>query len=413
MILHVDANCFYASCEMRDHPELRYVPMVVGGDASQRHGIVVAKNDLAKATGIKTAEVLWQARKKCPNLVCMPPRMALYAQISESLHAMLGEYTDLVEPFGLDEAWMDLTDAPWRDGPAVADALRRRAWEELGITISVGVSFSKIFAKLGSDMQKPDATTVISRENYRRTVWPLGVREMLYVGAASARHLAQLGILTIGDLARAPRATLQSVLGKHGLILHDFANGLDGEMVAPFGHMGDSKSVGNSTTSHRDLACDEDIKLTFHLLAESVAARLREQGLLARTVQIWVRDTKLATFERQCRLHLPTQLSGELALAAMALFAQHYHWDHALPLRSLGLCACDVEVADGAAQLSLLEADAERQRMVSLERTLDGIRGRYGYFSVQRGMMLSDPQLAHLDAKKEHVPARLTYQGKR
>jgi DNA polymerase-4 len=411
VILHVDANCFYASCEMRDRPELRLVPMVVGGDETMRHGIVLAKNELARKTGIVTAEVLWKARQKCPGLVCVPPRMREYERMSVRLRRLFYEYTDCVEPFGLDEAWLDITRCPRKDGPAVADEIRRRVREELGITVSVGVAFSKIFAKLGSDLKKPDATTIITPENVERLVWPLGVRALLYVGQATERKLARIGVHTIGQLARMPREALRAALGKHGEMLHGFANGRDNEMVMAFGHSEMVRSVGNSATTPRDLVCDVDAKLTLHMLAESVGARLREQGLQGRTVRIWVRDNALEAFERQTKLPRATQLTGEIAGAAFALFRAHYCWQERRPVRSLGVAVADIMPIGGAEQLSLLEEDRRHERLACVERALDDIRNRYGYWAIQRGMMLGDPSLTHLDAKDEHIVAQVGYQG--
>jgi DNA polymerase-4 len=407
----VDANCFYASCEMRERPELREVPMVVGGDEAMRHGIVLAKNELARKAGITTAEVLWQARRKCPGLVCVPPRMHLYEQISACLRELFYQYTDRVEPFGLDEAWMDIEHCPCGDGPAVGDEIRRRVWQELGITVSVGVSFSKVFAKLGSDMRKPDATTVITPQNFQELVWPLGVRALLYVGQATERRLAELGVRTIGQLACMPRGALQAALGKQGGMLQDFANGRDSGPVLTFGHNAAARSVGNSTTTARDLVCDADVKAVLHALAESVGARLREQRLQGRTVQIWVRDNAFESFERQTKLPHATQLAGEISEAALALFRKHYSWPARQPVRALGVTVSDLTAQAVARQLSMFEEDQRHDRLASIEQALDGIRQRYGYFAVQRGMMLADPALTRLDIKDERIAPQVGYQG--
>lgn len=411
VILHVDANCFYASCEMRERPELRGVPMVVGGDEAMRHGIVLAKNELARKAGIVTAEVLWKARQKCPGLVCVPPRMEIYEQMSMRLRKLFYEYTDCVEPFGLDEAWLDITHSPRNDGFAMAEEIRRRVREEMDITVSVGVAFSKVFAKLGSDIKKPDATTVITPENVRELVWPLKARELLYVGPATEQRLLNIGVRTIGQLAQLPRDTLRHLLGKHGEMLHDFANGNDSGLVLAFGHSAEARSVGNSTTTPRDLVCDADARLILHTLAESVGARLREQGLQGRTVQIWMRDNALVSFERQMKLPRSTQLAGEISEAAFALFRKHYHWAAQKPIRSLGVTVSDISPAGGPQQLSMLEEDQKHDRLAAVEQTLDRIRQRYGYFSIQRAMMLRDPSLTYLDAKEEHIPAQVGYQG--
>ncbi len=411
VILHVDANCFYASCEMMDRPELRGVPMVVGGDEAMRHGIVLAKNELARKAGITTAEVLWKARQKCPGLVCVPPRMQVYERMSHRLRRLFYEYTDCVEPFGLDEAWLDITRSPRNDGFAIAEEIRRRVREELGITVSVGVAYSKVFAKLGSDLKKPDATTVITPENVRTLVWPLNARTLLYVGAATERRLAQIGVQTIGQLACMPRDALRQILGKQGEMLHDFANGRDNGLVLAFGNNPVARSVGNSTTTPRDLICDTDAKLTLHMLAESVGARLREQGLQGRTVQIWIRDNALEAIERQTKLPRATQLAGEIAETAFALFRRHYCWGEQKPVRSLGVTVSDLQPVEGIQQLSLLEEDQRHERLASVEQAMDGIRKRYGYFAIQRAMMLEDRTLTGLDVKGERVAEQVGYQG--
>ena len=203
VILHCDLNCFYASVELLSHPDLRDVPMAVCGDPNSRHGIILAKNEPAKKFGIQTAETIWQAKKKCPDLVLLPPHHDLYREYSRKVNAIYDEYTDLVEPFGIDESWLDVTHTLHLfggDARALADALRERMKRQLGLTLSVGVSFNKVFAKLGSDYKKPDATTVISRENWKELVWPLQVGDLLYVGGAARKLLKQYGITTIGQL---------------------------------------------------------------------------------------------------------------------------------------------------------------------------------------------------------------------
>ncbi len=410
-ILHVDANCFYASCEMREHPELRNVPMIVGGDESARHGIVLAKNDLAKKYGIVTAETLWQARKKCPKLVCVPPRMRVYEEASNAMRTMFYTYTDCVEPFGLDEAWLDITHSPRNDGFTIAEEIRRRIWREIGITVSVGVSFSKVFAKLGSDMKKPDATTVIMPEDVPVKVWPLPAREMLYVGPATQKRLNQLGLYTIGDIATMPKDVMHTLLGKNGEMLHGFANGQDNGLVLGFGHSSSVQSVGNSTTTPRDLTCNLDAKLTLYTLAESVGARLREQGLEGHTLSIGVRDNGLDHFERQVRMPRSTQLTTEIAETAYTLFCRSYCWETHKPIRSLGIAMSGLAPVGAARQLSLFEEDQRHERLTTIEKALDGIRQKHGYFAVQRALMLADRSLTGLDVKGERVDAKVGFQG--
>ena len=254
VIFHCDLNSFYASVELLDHPELRHLPVAVCGDPESRHGIILAKNEPAKAFGVKTAETIWQARKKCPELVLLPAHHSKYRDFSRQVNGLYREYTDLVESFGIDESWLDVTGTLHLfggDARALADQLRDRIRSQFGLTISVGVSFNKVFAKLGSDYKKPDATTVITRENYRQIVWPLPVTDLLYVGRAAAHTFQRFNIRTIGDLANFDRDALFSLLGKTGAQLHDFASGADRSPVAPASQSTPPKSVGNGCTFAR------------------------------------------------------------------------------------------------------------------------------------------------------------------
>ena len=402
-VLHVDMNNFYASVECLHDPSLRGRPVAVGGRAEERHGIILAKNNEAKAYGIQTGDALWQAREKCGELVIGPPHYDRYIRFSSMAGAIYGEYTDRIEPFGLDEAWLDISGGGARQGSGreVADEIRRRIRDELGITASVGVSFNKVFAKLGSDMKKPDATTVLSRDNYRQRVWPLPVEALLCVGAATCRKLHSRGIYTIGQLAAADPRLLQAWFGKWGLTLHRFANGRDSSPVRPAGQEAAVKSVGNSSTTPRDLMNERDARVTFAALAESVGARLREYGLKGSTVQISLRDRTLAGFERQMRLQAPTDLSRELFEAAMTLLRRHYDWSR--PLRSVGLRACGLVPWDTPVQLSFFGEEARRQREERLEHAVDSLRLRFGPSAIRKGTLYEDTLLGQLNAKEDHT----------
>ena len=280
VILHCDLNCFFASVELLSHPDLRDIPTAVCGDPASRHGIILAKNEPAKRLGIQTAETIWQAKKKCPGLVLLPPHHGLYREYSRRVNAIYEQYTDLVEPFGIDESWLDITGSMHLfggDPKAIANTLRRRLRQELGLTISVGVSFNKVFAKLGSDYKKPDATTVISRENWQDIVWPLPVGDLLFVGRAAGRVLHQYGVETIGQLAACSPQMLETLLGKLGLQLHEYANGLDGSPVRPAGQQEPVKSVGNGTTFPKNLTRWEEVQRGLAVLSDSVAMRLRHR----------------------------------------------------------------------------------------------------------------------------------------
>ena len=379
VVLHSDLNNFYASVECHHRPEVRGKPVVVGGDEEQRHGIVLAKNYIAKATGIKTGETLWQAREKCPGLVVLPPNYPLYLRYAKFARQIYSDFTDQIEPFGLDEAWLDVSG---ENGVSVANEIRKRITRELGVTASVGVSYNKIFAKLGSDIKKPDATTVISRDNYKTVAWPLPVEELLYVGSATKRKLNKFDITTIGQLANSSEGFLHGLLGKVGNVLYSFANGLDQSPVMRMGEESQIKGIGNSTTTSRDLTCDEDVKIIFYVLSESVCARMREHGFLARTVVISIRDNELFRFERQTKLGRSSCISGEIAATAMQLFRQHYSWPK--PIRSIGVRCTDLLPSDMPLQLSLFEDETKRQKQEVLDRTVDSIRNRIGHFCIQR-----------------------------
>ncbi len=402
VILHSDLNAFYASVECLYKPELRDKPVAVCGDPELRHGIVLTKNDLAKKTGIKTGEAIWQARLKCPDLVVLPPNYSLYLKFGRMARSIYADYASQIQPFGLDEAWLDVTGSQtmYGDGKSIADRIRSRIKTELGITASVGVSYNKIFAKLGSDFKKPDATTVISMSNYKEKVWPLPVQELLYVGRATTRKLNRKNILTIGDLARTDINCLVSALGKWGAVLHDFANGLDFSPVSSYGEESIIKSIGNSTTTPRDLENNDDVRLIIYVLADSVATRLREHGFRCRGVQVSIRDNELFSFERQGPFNTPTYISTEIASKAMEIFLQNYNW--AGPIRSLGVRAINLISTNNAVQLDLFDNPEHRQRHEQLESAIDEIRRRFGHYSIQRAVLLEDHR-HNINPKDEHV----------
>ena len=309
-VLHIDMNSCFASIECLHQPAIRDKPVAVGGDVEARHGIILAKNQIAKKYNIKTGEALWQARQKCPELVIVQPHYDLYLRFSRLARQIYSEYSPQVEPFGIDECWVDMTGIEKlnKGAEALANEIRERIKFELGITVSIGVSFNKIFSKLGSDYKKPDAVSVFTRENFRERIWPLPVSDLLYVGPATTRKLSKYGIHTIGELAQTDPQYLQDWFGKLGFVLYSFANGLDTTPVCSTGDEAIIKSVGNSTTAPRDLSCDDDASIIYWMLSESVAERMRDDGFLCRTVQIYVRDNELNWFERQMKLPAPTCL---------------------------------------------------------------------------------------------------------
>ena len=402
VILHSDMNNFYASVEILYDPTLRDKPVAVAGDEEARHGIVLAKNDIAKRFGIRTGQVLWEARQQCPGLVCVPAHYERYLAFSARARDIYTSYTDQVEPFGLDECWLDVTGSVglFGEGPAIADDIRGRMKRELGLTVSVGVSFNKVFAKLGSDMKKPDATTVITPENYRDKAWRLPVSDLLYVGPATTRKLNQYGITTIGELAQANMDLLYWLLGKNGVMLHQFANGQDHSGVRRYYAVPLMKSVGNSTTAPRDLVSEDDVKITLMALCESVGARLREQNCLCSTVSVGIRDNRLLSYDRQAKLDRPTANTLDIWETAVGLFRKHHIGQE--PVRSLSVKASGLTPADGVVQLSLFPEVQKAQRRADIDRALDKIRGKYGYHSIRRAITLVDPTL-DLDAKGEHI----------
>ena len=382
VIFHCDLNCFYASVELLSHPELREVPVAVAGDPASRHGIILAKNEPAKQCGVKTAETIWQAKKKCPNLVLLPAHHKLYREYSNKVNAIYDEYTDLAESFGIDESWLDVTNTLHLfggDAKALANAIRQRVKRELGLTLSVGVSFNKVFAKLGSDYKKPDATTVISRENWRSIVWPLPVGDLLYVGGAAQKLLGQYGVKTIGQLAACKKETLETLMGKMGTQLYEYANGLDSAPVRARLDAEPVKSVGNGTTFPQNLTTRIQVRSGIAVLADSVATRLRREGLYAGGIQVTVRDPAFHDRSRQKQLPAPTHLIRDLTNAAMALTEEL--WTPPAPIRALTVTAIHLS-SDGEAyeQANLFDPTAGQRnaRQEKLESAMDAIRKKYG-----------------------------------
>ncbi len=389
IILHCDLNCFYASVELLSHPDLRDIPTAVCGDPSSRHGIILAKNEPAKKHGVQTAETIWQAKRKCPGLVLLPPHHALYREYSQKVNAIYDQYTDLVEPFGIDESWLDITHTLHLfggDARQLADTLRERMKRELGLTLSVGVSFNKVFAKLGSDYKKPDATTVISPENWQCMVWPLPVGDLLYVGGAARKLLHQYGIDTIGQLAACRRQMLETLMGKMGAQLYEYANGLDHDPVRARSDMEPVKSVGNSSTFSQNLTTRAEVRQGISLLADSVASRLRRHGLYAGGVQVTVRDPAFHDRSRQRQFASPTHLIRELTETAMELVTEL--WQPPAPIRALSVTAIHLAPEDAAyEQVDLFHAGAapRREKQEKLEAAMDCIRGKFGSDAIAFG----------------------------
>ena len=388
VILHCDCNSFFASVEAAINPELRNVPMAVGGSVEARHGIILAKNELAKKYNIQTAETIFSAKKKCPSLVIVPPRHDLYEEYSQRVNAIYAEYTDLVEKFGIDESWLDVTGSQrlFGSGEEIAATLRKRIWEEIGITISVGVSFNKVFAKLGSDYKKPDATTVISRENYKDIVYPLPVGDLLFVGRKTREVLSKIHIQTIGDLAEANEEKLIKLLGKQGEMIYRYARGEDNSPVDP--HANDEvKSVGNGMTFRRDLCGERDIMCGISHLSESIAVRMRRKGVKCTVVQVTIKDPDLISIQRQEKLDAPTNLAKDITDKAMEIM--RHSWNMKNPIRMLTVTGSGIVPEDGAQQLCFFD-EAKNPKRENLEKALDKIRDKYGDGSVKNANILNN-----------------------
>ena len=417
-ILHSDCNCFYASVELLHHPELRGKPVAVGGDPEARHGIVLTADYTAKRRGVKTGMALWQARQTCPDIVFLPPRMDLYLRFSRMAQEIYAEYTDKREPYGIDESWLDVTDSVSLkgDGYHIAQEISSRMKKELGITVSVGVSFNKIFAKLGSDYKKPDAITTMNKDEYRDKAWPLPVSDLLYVGSATNNKLRGIGIRTIGELAKTEESLLVRKLGKMGSILWTFANGYDESPVKLENTSAPIKSVGNSTTTPKDMETDEDVKIVLYILAESVAARLRENGFRCRTVEISIRDKDLFHFSKQVKLQNASNITREIAEAGYKLYKESYRLPadenelensrpefYQKPLRSIGIRGTDLVTDYFWEQLDMFMDPQAREKQMKVDAAVDNIRKRFGFYSIQRGLMYQDRILSACDAKSDHT----------
>ena len=401
VILHSDCNGFYASVECLHNPQLRNKPVAVSGDAENRHGIILAKNEIAKKYNVKTGEAIWQAKQKCPELVTLPPHFELYKRFSKMARRIYSDYTDRIESFGLDEAWLDLTNSIEGDGYKTALEIKNRIKEELGITVSIGVSFNKIFAKFGSDYKKPDAVTCITRENYKDIVWNSPAGDLLYVGRATRNKLNRIGIYTIGDIANTSPDILRKLLGKWGDLIYGFANGFDSSPVAHMDYNTEVKSIGNSTTTPRDMKTFDDVKVVMYVLCDSVCRRMREQGFMAKTVGISIRDNELNSFTRQCTLESYTCLTKEITQNAFSLFERSYKMQR--PLRSVGVSVTDFVHDNVPHQISFLQDEERLMQNEKLDKTLDVLKKRFGNYIVRPAVLLNDRGLASFNPKDDHV----------
>ena len=389
VILHSDMNSFYASVEAMLDPSLKGKAVAVCGATEERHGIVLAKSELAKKAGVKTGMVNWEARQRCPELILVPPQYDQYLKYSKLAHEIYYRYTDLVEPFGMDECWLDVTASGiYGDGMEIAEKIRTACREELGLTVSIGVSFNKIFAKLGSDMKKPDAITEITRADFKEKVWPLAASELIYVGRSTEKKLANYGVHTIGDLAAIPPDILRGWFGINGLKLWAYANGTDKSRVMHKEFVSPMKSIGHGITCTADLENEEEVQRVLLELSQDVGHRLRVHNLSAQGVQVYVRGNDLLGSQYQCKLPFRTQLPSEIAAAGFRLFQGRYRWG--TKVRSVCIRAIDLVPKSEAEQLNMFVDTARLDRRERLEDAIESLRDRFGKRAITYATLLGD-----------------------
>ena len=390
VILHSDLNCFYASVEMMLDPTLKGKAVAVCGSTEDRHGIVLAKSELAKKAGIKTGMVNWEARQLCKDLIVVPPQYDQYLKYSKLTQSIYHRFTDQVEPFGMDECWMDVTGSQgvYGNGMSIAENIRAAVKEELGLTVSIGVSYNKIFAKLGSDMKKPDAITQIRREDFMEKVWPLDASEMIYCGRATTAKLAKYGIRTIGQLAATDPALLKSWFGVNGLALWRYANGTDTSRVCHKDFVSPVKSVGHGITCTADLENEDEVHKVILALSQDIGHRLRVHELSARGVQLYVRGNDLLGAQFQCKLPFTTQLPSEIAASAYQVFRQKYSWGS--KVRAVTVRAIDLVPQSTPQQMSIFVDGGKVDKKERLQDAIEQLRDRFGKHAITYGALLGD-----------------------
>lgn len=400
-ILHCDLNNFYASVEQKLHPEYDGLPLAVCGNPKMRHGIVLAKNQLAKQAGVQTGEAIWISKQKCPDIVFVPPHFNEYVKISKQVFEIYTSYTDRVESFGIDECWLDVTGSKslFGDGKKIADELRERIKKELGLTISVGVSFTKTLAKLGSDLKKPDATTVLDKQTYMQRIGDMSPAEMIMIGRRTSQKLETLNIHTIAQLAKADRTLLRNHFGIIADNMIDAALGIEREEVKRYDEIRIPKSVSNGTTTPRDIKTEEEAKIVVYALAEMVATRLRKYNLVANGIYLSIKDPELKWVSKQAPIETATSNASDIALAAMRLLIKMHSFDD--PLRAITVGAIRLSNKTEV-QISLF--DGSNERTDKLEHSIDKIREKYGYNSVKRGLLLDDSLTKNLHDDDDFRP---------
>lgn len=398
-ILHCDCNCFYASVECLYNPELRNKPVAVGGDEEMRHGIILTKNYLAAKYDIKTGETIWSAKQKCPDLIVVPPHFDRYIKFSELAREIYCDYTDRVEPFGLDEAWLDVTG---EDGLKIAREISDRIKYELGITVSIGVSFNKVFAKFGSDYKKPDAITCITRDNYKDIVWPAPVKDLLYVGRSNEKKFEDMGVRTIGQIAQQLPKIMTNHFGKVGGMLLAFARGEDSSPVMLYNECNQIKSIGNSTTTPKDMQTLEQAKKVLLVLSDSVCSRLRKSGLKCRCISVTMKESAfLTSATRQCTLRDYTDITRTVYETAVNIVKNSKK--RFVPLRAIGISISDFKSTESAEQLNFYEDSIKKEKLKKIDGVTDSLHQRFGNKSITPAAILNDVFLTEFDPQKCNI----------
>ena len=401
IILHCDLNNFYASVEVKNHPEYKDKPVAVAGDPNKRTGIILAKNQLAKEQGVTTGEVIWMAKQHCPDLICLAPHHEEYAKISKQVHEIYLKYTDYVEPFGLDECWLDVTNSTrlFGDGITIANKIRQEVKDKIGLTISVGVSFSKMFAKLGSDLKKPDAVSIISKDNYKTVAWNLPVNAMMFVGKHRVEKLQKMNINTIGNLANFNPSILKEQFGINGIYLHQIANGCELDVVAKYDEHRQIKSIGNGTTTIKDIDNLYQAKQVIYYLSEMTSTRLREKGLECLCVTLDIKDNELHTVGKAKTIQHSTSNASEIAKVALEILSEKWNWHTDKKIRALRVkCSTLIDAGDNK-QLNIFYQNDKKNN--KKDESIDKIRQKYGFSSIKRGVLLN-ANILNIEAEDDY-----------
>ncbi len=402
VILHCDLNNFYASVECSQNPILWTKPVAVTGNPRTRHGIILAKNEVAKSFGVKTAQTIWEAKQLCPNLICLPPQFELYQQYSKRVREIYKRFTDKVESFGPDECWLDVTHSQklFGDGETIANTIRESVKKEVGLTISVGVSFNKYFAKLGSDLKKPDATTVISKENFKQKIWDMPADVLIFIGKRTYLKLQKLNIHTIGDLANADENLLKQQFGILGSQYKRIASGQDDTEITHQDFLDETKSVGNGMTAIRDLNTREEVEILVLTLAEKVTFRMRQAHLSGRTARLSIRNSDLTHKSHSITRNTPIDNANDFAKMCMELFDKY--WSHLAPysIRSIRISMSNLTQTDTAQQIDLFDFE-KTAKLKKLNQSLDKIRDKYGYYAVRRAKTIERDFINYFEVDEE------------